>query len=98
MLLFNSVLCGSSEALIFGLYWHDDAIVPNNMLPFEDGETTGDVALLEDNIVVEESGVLDGPGCGLGNDVPKYNVKCRMIQYNNMYVTTNSYVKCIGTH
>lgn len=42
------------------------------MLPFEDGETTGDVALLEDNIVVEESGVLDGPGCGLGNDVPKY--------------------------
>ena len=43
------------------------------MLPFEDGETTGDVALLEDNIVVEESGVLDGPGCGLGNDVPKYN-------------------------
>lgn len=51
------------------------------MLPFEDGETTGDVALLEDNIVVEESGVLDGPGCGLGNDVPKYNVKCHMIQY-----------------
>jgi len=76
-LLFNSVLCDSREALIFGLYWHDDAInlVPNNMLPFEDGETTGDVALLEDNIVVEESGVLDGPGCGLGNDVPIYNVK-----------------------
>ena len=51
------------------------------MLPFEDGETTGDVALLEDNIVVEESGVLDGPGCGLGNDVPKYKVKYHTIQY-----------------
>jgi len=41
------------------------------MLPFEDGETTGDVALLEDNIVVEESGVLDGPGCVLDKDVHK---------------------------
>jgi len=49
------------------------------MLPFEDGETIGDVALLEDNIAVEESGVLDGPGCGLGNDVPKYNEKYRNI-------------------
>lgn len=27
------------------------------------------MALLEDNIMVEEIGV-DGPGCGLGNDVP----------------------------
>jgi len=50
------------------------------MLPFEDGETTGDVALLEDNIAVEESGILDGPGCGLGNDVPKYKIKC-IIRY-----------------
>lgn len=75
----NSVLCGSNEAAIFVLCWHD-AIVPNNILPFVDGETTGDVALLEDNIAVEESGVLDGPGCGLGKDVPEYNVKCRMMR------------------
>lgn len=41
------------------------------MLPFVDGEAIGDVALLDENIVVEQSDVLDGPGCGLGNDVPK---------------------------
>lgn len=41
------------------------------MLPFVDGEAIGDVALLEDNIVAEESDVFDGPGCGVGNDVPR---------------------------
>lgn len=43
------------------------------MLPFVDGEAIGDVALLDENIVVEQRDVLDGPGCGLGNDVPKKN-------------------------
>lgn len=68
---FNSFLaCASIDAERFGFNWHV-AIVPNNILPFVDGEAIGDVALLEDNIVVKESDVLDGPGCGVGNDAPK---------------------------
>lgn len=41
------------------------------MLPFVVGEAIGDVALLEDKVIVDDSGVVDGPGCGLGNDVPE---------------------------
>lgn len=74
---FNSFLecVPSIDADRFGFNWHV-AIVPNSMLPFVDGDAIGDVALLEDNIVVEESDVLDGPGCGFGNGVPgKYKKK-----------------------
>lgn len=43
---------------------------PNKMFPLVVGEATGDIALLEDKVIVDEIGVFDGPGCGLGNDVP----------------------------
>lgn len=35
-----------------------NVVVPFECFPF----LSGDVALLEDNIAVEESGILDGPG------------------------------------
>ena len=36
------------------------------MLPFVVGEAIGDVALLDDNVMLDVNGVFDGPGCGLG--------------------------------
>ena len=74
MLTLKSVLLRVSiVAARFGFIWLE-ASEPNRMLPFVVGEATGDVALLEDNVMVEERGVFDGPGCGLGN-VPVHKRK-----------------------
>lgn len=62
--------------------------MPNNILPLVDGEAIGDVALLEENIVVEESEVLDGPGCGLGNDVPNNEKK----SINLLFILKQKYI------
>lgn len=67
-LTFKSVLLRVSivaAAARFGFIWLV-ATDPNRMLPFVVGDATGDVALLDEMVMVELKGV-DGPGCGLGN-------------------------------
>lgn len=61
-------------AVRFGFNWLE-AIVPKRILPFVIGEAIGDVALLDESGLLVERGVFDGPGCGLGNDVPKSKEK-----------------------
>ena len=58
----------SIVAARLGLSWLV-ATVPKSMLPLVVGDATGDVALLEESIILEIP-VVDGPACPIANGIP----------------------------